>query len=92
MNLAKATTEKLKRLETKIGKDLWITQAPSSLAVCFKKPNDDIVFKYSLASETIDYEGEMRTYTHVYLMGGTTEAKVDELMKALEAPNVFDFI
>ena len=92
LNLAKATTEKLKRLESKIGKDLWITQAPSSLAVCFKKPNDDIVFKYSLASETIDDKGEIRTYTHVYLMGGTTEAKIDELMKALEAPNAFDFI
>ena len=90
LNLAKATTEKLKRLESKIGKDLWITQAPSSLAVRFKKPNDDIVRKYSLASETIDYKGEMRTYTHVYLMGGTTEAKVKELIEALEELNAFD--
>ena len=92
LNLAKATTDKLKRLESKIGKDLWIAQSFSSLSVRFKKPNDEIVFKYSLASETIDYEGEMRTYTHIYLMGGTTEAKVDELMKALEAPNAFDFV
>ena len=91
LTLAKATTEKLKRLESNIGKDLWIAQVPSSLAVRFRKPNDDIVCKYSLASEAIDYEGEMRTYTHVYLMGGTTETKIDELMKVLEAPNAFNF-
>ena len=78
LNLVIATTEKLKRLESKIGKDLWIAQAPASLAVRFKQPNDSIAFKYSLPSETIDYEGEMHTYTHIYLMGGTTEAKVDE--------------
>ena len=34
----------------------------------------------------------MRKYTHVYLMGGTTEAKVDELMEALEELNAFDII
>ena len=90
LNLAKTTTEKLKILESKIGKDLWIAQAPSSLAVRFRKPNYDIVFKYSIPSETIDYEGEMRSYTHVYLMGGITEAKINELMKSLEAPNAFD--
>ena len=92
LNLAKATTDKLKSLESKIGKDLWVAQAPSSLAVRFRKPNDDIVCKYSLASETIDYEGEMRTYTHVYLMGGTTEAKINELMEALGELNAFNCI
>ena len=92
LNLAKATVKKLKRLESKIGKDLWIVQAPSSLAVCFKKPNDDIAFKYSLPSKTIDYMGEMRTYVHVYIMSSITEAKIDELIEALEAPNAFDSI
>ena len=92
LNLAKATTEKLKRLESKIGKYLWIAQSFSSLSVRFKKPNDDIVFKYSLASETIDYKGEIRTYTHVYLMDGTTEEKINELIEALEGPNAFDFV
>ena len=90
LNLVKTTTEKLKRLESKLGKDLWIAQAPASLAVRFKKPNDTIAFKYSLPSETIHYKEEMRTYTHIYLMGGTTEAKVDELMEELEVPNAFD--
>ena len=90
LSLAKSTTEKLKKLESKLDKDLWIARNPSSISVRFKKPSDEIVFKYSLASETIDYEGETRAYTHIYLMGGTTEAKIDELLDALEAPNAFD--
>ena len=88
MNLVKITTEKLKRLESKLGQDLWIAQAPASLAVCFN--NDIIAFKHSLPSETMHYKEEMRTYTHIYLMGGTMEAKVDELMEELEEPNAFD--
>ena len=90
LNLVKATREKLERLESKISKDLWIMQVPSSLSVCFKRPNDEIVMKYSLGSETINYEGQLRKYTHIYLMGERTEAKIDELMEALEAPNAFN--
>ena len=60
--------------------DLWISHSPLSLSVRFKKPNDDIVYKYTLANETLTLDTKdgltTRTYTHIYLMGSTTKEKL----------------
>ena len=79
-------------LEKEIGKDLWVTHTQLSLAIRFKKPRDDIVFKYTLANETVSLEGDpppTRTYTHVYVMGFTTKEKLLELLADLRTDGAF---
>ena len=84
--------KKLEKLEKQIGIDIWVTRTPLSLAIRFKKPRDDIVFKYTLANETVSLEGNpppTRTYTHVYVMGFTTRGKLKELLADLRTEGAF---
>ena len=84
--------DRLKELEKDIRKDLWVDHTPLALTVRFKKPRDDIVYKYTLANETVTLEGNpppTRTYTHVYVMGFTTKEKLDELLVDLHTPDAF---
>lgn len=95
LKLTEYTKDQLKKVEEDRGRceDLWIAHSPLSLSVRFKKPNDDIVYKYTLANETLTMDTKdgmiTRTYTHIYLMGGTTKEKLDELFAALRAPDAF---
>ncbi len=70
--------------------ELWVVRSSLAMSVRFRKPNDNIVYKYSLANETFTYQGEPRTYTHVYVMGFTTKEKLDELFHALRKRDAFE--
>ena len=90
--LAEWFTNQMIALAAEIGKDLWVSRSKLSLAIRFKKPRDDIVFKYTLANETISLEGDpapTRTYTHVYVMGFTTKEKLQELLADLRTDGAF---
>ena len=60
-----------------------------ALSIRFRKPNDAIVFKYTLASEEVYYGNELRHYTHVYVMKGITKEKIDNLIEELHKPGAF---
>ena len=89
LKLAKYTEAGLKKVEQKIGKDIWIARSPLALSVYFKKPNDAIVYRFTLASEDAYYGSELRHYTHVYVMKGVTKEKIDNLLEELCKPGAF---
>jgi histidine decarboxylase len=87
--LAKYTHKRLLKLQTKLGTDLWVHRTPLSLAVLFRKPNQDIVFKYTLSCESLFVDGLQRDYAHVYMMENATQEKIDALIADLSQPGAF---
>ena len=86
--------KKLKELERKLNMDLWVTHSHKySLTIHFRKPSDDIVFKYVLSCEKLlvnDGDSvKKQSYAHIYLMGHVTESKIDELVRDLSQPGAF---
>ena len=56
----------------------------------FKKPKDEIMFKYTLSDEQILIDRkEQRAYSHIHLMEHVTRTKIDELIQNLREPGVF---
>ncbi len=71
--------------------DLWQQRSPEGLSIIFRRPNDDIVAKYSLCTETVqspDGDGE-RVYVHFFIMGDVEKELVDAMMADLMAPKAF---
>ena len=89
LDLVKYAYEELEKVQADIGEDLWINYTPLSLTIWFKKPNDDIIFKYSLSADSLVINGEQRGFVHIYLMANKTKANVDSLMQDLRAPGAF---
>ena len=91
LDLVKYTYMKLKRLEKELDRDLWVTHSTEhSLSLYFRKPNDDLVYKYSLSNELLLVNGnEERNYSHMYLMAHVTYAKVDEMIRDFRQPGAF---
>jgi len=69
--------------------DLYIERSPLSLTVRFRKPNDQIIFKYSLSCETLEVDGEKRPYAHLFAMASTSKETIDELVKDLTDADAF---
>ena len=88
--IAVYTEQKLKKLEINIKQDLWVMHSPSSLAVCFKRPNEEILRKFCLSGHWLNIGGEWRQYVHIYIMDGVTRSKIDELVEALHTPGAFN--
>ena len=89
LHLAEYVVERLKELEKEISTELWIHRSTLSLAVVFRKPNDELVRKYSLCCNTISVNGKERRYCHIYLMPSVTQDVVDRLIEDLKKPNAF---
>ena len=84
--------KKLDDLETELGEDLWVEKTDWSLTCRMKKPNDDIVYKYTLATETVSLQGVPslpRTYVHIFVMGFTTKGKLEEMIEDMRKPGAF---
>jgi histidine decarboxylase len=81
--------QELKQLEEKLKDDLWVARTPLALTVRFKHANDDIVFKYSLSSETLYVNGQKRVYSHIFIMEHVTTTLIDELIQDLSQPGAF---
>ena len=90
LEIAVYTEQKLKKLEVDIEQDLWVMHSPSSLAVCFKRPNEAVLMKFCLSGHWLNIAGEWRQYVHVYIMDGVTRSKIDELVEVLHTPGAFN--
>ena len=90
LEIAIYTEQKLKTLEANIKQDLWVMHSPSSLAVCFKRPNEEILRKFCLSGHWLNITGEWRQYIHIYIMDGVTRSKIDELIEVLHTPGAFN--
>jgi histidine decarboxylase len=87
--VADYTVRQLNVLEVSLGEDLWIERTPLSLTVRFKQAHPDIVFKYSLSSETLYVNGQKRSYSHIFIMAHVTYELIDRLLQDLSRPNAF---
>lgn len=72
-----------------IGKDLRVARSPLSLTVRFRRPNPQIVRKYSLSYETLTVDGRRIPYAHLYAMKHVTRDLIDEFAKDLSQPGAF---
>ncbi|EJL6396688.1 glutamate decarboxylase [Vibrio navarrensis] len=78
--------------------DLWLQRTPLSLSLIFCQPNDDIIFKYSLAKEEIrdpNDPTQTRKYVHMFTMWDVNEELIDKLCGDLMSDNAFspcDFV
>lgn len=88
-SLAVYAVTKLKQLEEKLGKDLWVERSPLSLTIRFKQPNKNLVFKYSLSCEELYVNGKKRAYAHIFAMEHVTEDLIDSLIEDLSKPGAF---
>ncbi|HJV77141.1 MAG TPA: pyridoxal-dependent decarboxylase [Paludibacter sp.] len=74
--------------------DLYVARTPLALTVRFRRPNDKLVFKYSLSCEslmvaTADGKEVQHDYAHVYAMTLVTENLIDEFIKDLQDKDAF---
>jgi histidine decarboxylase len=88
-DLARYTHEKLLQLQKELGKDLWVDRPPLSLTIRFKQVSEELIFRYSLSSETLLVHGEERSYNHVFMMPWVTREQVDAFIEELRQPGAF---
>jgi histidine decarboxylase len=81
--------QQLKQLEERLGADLWVERTALSLTIRFKQANPDLIFKYSLSSESLYVKGERREYNHIFSMAHVTTALIDRLIGDLSQPDAF---
>jgi histidine decarboxylase len=86
--LSEYAYQQLKALEHDVG-DLWVDRSPLALTIRFRRPVPRIVFKYSLANETLFVDGKRRDYSHIYVMGHATRKLIDELVDDLRSQDAF---
>lgn len=80
------------------GLDLRLQRTPLSLSLIFLQPNEDIIFRYSLAKETIsaekecdqDDEKQIYNYVHLFTMWDVEKSLIDSLCKELMEEDAFD--
>ncbi|MFE1776023.1 pyridoxal-dependent decarboxylase [Streptomyces sp. NPDC059008] len=82
--------DRLLALQEKLGHDLWVARSAQSLTVRFRRPNADLVHKYSLSCETLHIDGQDRPYVHLYTMQHVTTELIDELIRDLRQPGAFE--
>lgn len=87
--MADYAVERLKELEQHLGESLWVERTPLSLTIRFKQANPEIIFKYSLSSETLFVNGQKRAYNHIFIMAHVTTPLIDQLIADLSQPGAF---
>eukprot|EP00026_Physarum_polycephalum_P007279 Phypoly_transcript_07337.p1 GENE.Phypoly_transcript_07337~~Phypoly_transcript_07337.p1 ORF type:complete len:515 (+),score=55.59 Phypoly_transcript_07337:35-1579(+) len=73
---------------------LWVSHAPVSLAICFRRPNSFITKKFSLATQnvivTIPGCGKVvREMCHIYFMDHIDQSLFKSLLQHLQESNAF---
>lgn len=87
--MAEYAVQQLKELEQHLGESLWVERTPLSLTIRFKQANPDLIFKYSLSSETLFVNGQKRAYNHIFIMAHVTTQLIDQLITDLRQPGAF---
>jgi histidine decarboxylase len=85
--LTQYTYDKLQSLD-KSGK-LWVQRSPFSLTIRMKKPNKELIFKYSLSTEELYVNGKKREYAHIYIMRHTTKKLINQYIADLKKTGYF---
>lgn len=89
--MAKYAEEQLKTVQKYHPElDLWVERTPLALTVRFRKPNDWIIFKYSLSCETLLVNKEVRPYAHIFAMDSANKSLIDQLVNELKDKDAFD--
>ena len=73
-----------------VTKDIWLDSTKLTLSIRFKKPNDKITHKYTLAVEKMRVKGEVRSYVHIYMMSHVTKDTIDSLVKDLQSHDAWE--
>lgn len=84
--LAQYAFGRLKELETELRENLHVGRSPLALTVRFKRPNAEIIAKYSLSTEYLDGV----YYAHIFRMEHVTKELIDSLIQDLRKPGAFD--
>ena len=85
---------KLAELQKELSLNLWLSHTPGSLFIYFRKPRQDIVRRYCLASSPLKIKSadgtfENRIYCHICLMPHVSEKLVLQFIQELRAPGAF---
>ncbi|WP_394252323.1 glutamate decarboxylase [Vibrio profundi] len=95
--MAKYAHEKLKEVAQwhenqghALPEGLWLQRTPLSLSLIFCQPNEEIIFRYSLAKETAKIDGQVRQYVHLFTMWGVTKELIDDLCCDLKHKDAFN--
>ena len=89
LSVADYAEAKLQALERELGRDLWVSRTRLSLAIYFKRPNQQIFSKYSLSSKSLYIKGELRQYAHIYVMHHVCRENIDCFIEDLRKPGGF---
>lgn len=81
--------DQLLAVQRDTGQDLRVARSPLSLTVRFRRPNPDIVRRYSLSYETLTIDGRELPYAHLYAMKHVSRSLVDKLAAELRRPGAF---
>jgi histidine decarboxylase len=84
----------LQKLEKELCVDLWLSNTPGSLFVCFKQPRQDIVRRYSLASILLNVKCAVGTFerricSHICVMPHVTKKLILRFIEELRDPGAF---
>jgi histidine decarboxylase len=84
----------LQELEKELRVDLWLSNSPGSLFVCFKQPRQDIVRRYSLAAHLLKTKSrdgifERRICSHICVMPHVTKKLILRFIEELRTPEAF---
>ena len=84
---------KLAELQKELSMNLWLSHTPGSLFIYFRKPRQEIVRRYCLASSPLKIKSdgtfEDRIYSHICLMPHVSEKLVLQFIQELRAPGAF---
>ncbi|SON52071.1 pyridoxal-dependent decarboxylase [Vibrio tapetis] len=72
---------------------LWLQRTPLSLSLIFCQPNEEIIFRYSLAKESTsigEQDTEQRHYVHLFTMWDVDKSLIDSLCHDLTQPGAFN--
>jgi histidine decarboxylase len=88
--MAQYAYDQLQQLDRQLPQELWVDRTPLALTVRFKRPNEDILFKYSLSCENLYVNGQERKYAHLFTMPHVTENLIQQLIEDLSQKGAFE--
>ncbi|MGW5053635.1 hypothetical protein [Actinokineospora sp. NPDC004072] len=98
--MAAYLVEQLEKVEAywreKLGEDvdLHIDRSPLAITVRFRRPNPDLVAKYSLSTVSVrmrPHDTTLRRLAHAFVMSFTTQDRIDAFIADLFADDAFDW-
>ena len=81
--------QQFRELQARLDKDLWIMHTLPSLSIIFRRPNPDIVEKYTLSCSNLYIDSEERCISQVYVVPHVTTEMIDCLVRDLELSHAF---